>query len=88
MKIPKKVKIGGRIFKVEIVESLPNDVLGETVFTKLSIQIKKGNKLQMEKTFLHEICHCFVGTFSEFEVDTIANHFHAFIKDNKGVLNE
>ena len=87
MKIPKKVKIGAREYTVEIVDIINDrDDLGETKHSKLHIKIKKSKPTQMEQTFLHELFHCIAGTFSEYEVDTLANNLHLLIKDNPGVF--
>lgn len=88
MKIPKEIKVGAITFDVKIVDSLENDELGRTTFSKQEMLILKGKQQQMEETFLHELFHTFAKTFNEKEVDVLANRLHAFIKDNKGVLNE
>ena len=89
MKIPKKIKVLAREYTIEIVDSInEQDHLGETKHSKLNIKIKRSHPLQMEQTLLHELFHCIAGTFTEYEVDTLANSLHSLIKDNPGMFKE
>ena len=85
MEIPKQVKIGGHIYKVEFQEQtdLSENDCGQTVRTKGIIAIDR-DLIQSEKevTFFHEVIHIINGEIEEVECDFIAQTIYAFLKDN------
>ena len=86
MKIPKKIKVGARIYTVKIVDIIKDDCTGLTTHSDLTIQIKKGNQQSMEHTFCHEIFHAFQGGMAENQVEALAGNLHEFIIDNPEVV--
>lgn len=94
MKIPKKLKIGGKVYKVEITDKLTlgsANCSGEILYNDLVIRICPMAKARMESTFIHEMIH---GLFDhlgyceqdEKSVDELANALYAVIMDNPGMF--
>ena len=87
MNIPKKLKIGGHIYKV-IFKKL-EEKLGETNHAKCEIVIDNtSGKSQQEATLIHEIFHTINGTMSESTLshcllDSLSEQFYQVLKDNK-----
>ena len=90
MKIPEKIKIGGKIYAVEITDKLDLGNVhysGEIVYPDLVIRICPSAKGKMEVDFLHEMLH---GIFShlgyvdhdEKKIDELANALYMVIQDN------
>lgn len=87
MKIPKKVKVGGLVFKVKIVEEL--DKLGESDLSTKTISIRKMKQKQgMEQTFIHELFHAMNSEVSEIEVEMFCQMLYAIIIDNPGIFTK
>lgn len=60
MVIPKRIKIIGKYYKIDIVESIDNDntVWGTVKYSELKILIKKSLDYQNQcETLLHEVMH-------------------------------
>lgn len=84
MKLPKKLKIGGHTFTVELLDKLENDAFGTTMQAKNLLQFRKGIPAsQLESTFLHEILHVINYNLTEEQVEYIANGLYQVIVDNK-----
>lgn len=90
MKIPNKVKIGGKVYDVEITDKLTlgsANYSGEIVYPDLVIRICPAAKGKMEADFLHELLH---GIFDhlgysehdEKKIDELANALYMVIQDN------
>lgn len=84
-----KVKIGGLIYDVKVVDELYKDgqeLLGWIQPDKLSIRLEKAPRQIMEQVFIHEIIHGIDNEYnidlSESQVDRIANGIYALIQDN------
>lgn len=80
MKIPRKIKIGGRTIKVkyEVMKSL-----GEARFEKNEIVLKKGmTREAQEATFIHEILHHMNSTMSHALLDSLAEQIYQVFKHN------
>ena len=89
MKIPKKVKVGGRIYSIKFVERINDkDDLGESVHSSLTIKIKKGKQASMEEIFWHEVLHCINGSWSEEFICGLSGDIHGLLKDNPKLLYE
>ena len=87
MKIPKEVKVGGRVYSVEIVDRINDkNESGESVHSKLTIKILKGKQTSMEEIFWHEILHCINGSWSEEFICGLSGQIHALISDNPKVF--
>lgn len=89
MKIPKKLKIGGIVYQVKIIDDLELDGEdGETNRFRNDIRI---NKLlpqeQKEATLIHEIMHCLNSQIVEEKLghlflESLAQQFYQVLKDN------
>lgn len=70
-KIPSSLQIGGQNIKVNIVDRINNDKLGECCVAEARIDIAKnfGTRIQAEtiqvNTFFHELTHCILDTMGE-----------------------
>ena len=95
MKIPKKVKIGGLTYTVEITDNLflgAANYCGEITYDTLMIRVKPQAKEKMEADFLHEVMH---GIFNflgleqdERHIEEIAQALYALIVDNPEMFSE
>lgn len=94
MKIPKKIKIGGKIYKVETTEKLELgcDYIGECLHNDLIIRVRPTlAKSKMECVFIHEMLHAiydFLGYIGhdEKKIDELANALHMVIQDNPNIF--
>lgn len=91
MKIPKTVKVGGHIYKVEITktseESKGHNNWGRTNHAKLKIYIDRELATsKQEETYLHELVHAIdfhMGTkLKEEQVERFSNGLYQVLKDN------
>ena len=82
MKLPKSIKIGGIVYKVDIVPM--GDDLGQTDFRTSEIRISKDlNDNQKLASFIHEAIHCVNTQLTEEQVDYLALSINQIIVDNK-----
>jgi len=96
MQIPEKVKIGGKIYKVERTDKLDMGnryYSGEVDYLNLVIRICPNAKDKMEADFLHEMLHAihaFLGYSRQDEkkIDELANTLHMVIQDNPEIFAE
>ena len=94
MNIPKQIKIGGKIYKVEQTNKLDlgnYNYSGEIDYMNLIIRICPSAKSKMEADLLHEIVHAiydFLGytNHDEKKVDELANALYMVIKDNPEIF--
>lgn len=87
MIIPKKVKVGGLTFKVEIVDSLDgDDACGITDCKMLTIRLAKAPKESLEATFLHELIHAINREIGEIGTECIARGIYEIMKDNPNIF--
>lgn len=93
MKIPKKIKIGGMIYKIKQVDKLCEDELthGYQYQAEQIIQLKKSlSKGYKEKVLIHEIVHALFDFLmweqDEKRVETLAQALYMVIKDNPEVF--
>lgn len=94
MKIPEKIKIGGKVYSVEITNKLDLgnvNYSGEIVYNDLIIRICPQAQGKMEADFVHEMMH---GIFDhlgytehdEKKIDELANALHMVITDNPEIF--
>lgn len=60
MKIPEKIKIGGKVYTVEITNKMDlgiNNVSAEIIYSDLVIRVSPQAQGKMEADFLHEVTH-------------------------------
>ena len=90
MNIPKKIKIGGKIYKVEITKNLDlgnSNCSAEIDYNNLVIRITRQAKQKMECDFIHEIIHAILfhlgySDQNEKKVDELASALYMVIQDN------
>ena len=96
MKIPKKIKIGGKIYKVEETDRLnlgSANYSGEIDYMALVIRIVPAAQQKMEADFLHEMLH---GIFDhlgysehdEKKIDELAHALYMVIQDNPKIFEK
>lgn len=95
MNIPKKLKIGGKVYTVEITDKLflgNANVSAEIMYNDLVIRVSPQAQGKMEADFLHELIH---GIFDhlgyrdhdEKRVDELAQALYMVIVDNPDVFD-
>lgn len=94
MKIPEKIKIGGKTYTVEITNKMDlgiNNVSAEILYSDLIIRISPQASAKMEADFIHEMVHAiYFGLgyrdHDEKRVDELAHALHSVIVDNPDVF--
>lgn len=95
MKIPKKVKVGGKTYQVETTDHLSLgkvNVSAEIDYTDLTIRISPQAQQKMEADFMHELCHAiyaFLGyaEHDEKKIDELAQALYMVVQDNQEIFN-
>lgn len=97
MKIPKKVKVGAKVYKVELTDQLymgAQNYGGEIFYTGLEIHVLNtlAPKMQ-EHFFLHELVHAIAdhlgySDHDEKVVEAVTNALHMVIIDNPEIFKE
>lgn len=90
MNIPQSVKIGGKVYRVEVTDKLTlgkANVSAEIDYMELVIRICPSARGKMEADFVHELIHGildFLGydNHDEKKVDEMANALYMVIRDN------
>jgi predicted metal-dependent peptidase len=90
MNIPKKIKIGGKTYKVEVTRNLDlgnAQYSGEVDYCNLVIRIFPHAQQRMEADFLHEMVHAIYDhlgytNHDEKKVDELAQALYMVIQDN------
>lgn len=93
MKIPKKLKVGGVVYDVNITDKLElgYQYVGEILRSERKINIRPI--VGKEETFLHEVVHAilYMGGYNEHDeklVEAIAQGLWAVIVDNEKMFKE
>lgn len=90
MKIPEKIKIGGKVYTVEITNKMDlgiNNVSAEIIYGDLVIRVSPQAQGKMEADFLHEVTHGILEHLGykdhdEKRVDELAQALYMVIQDN------
>jgi hypothetical protein len=87
MKIPKSVKVGGVVYKVEIVTQAKDGAAGGICYHEAEIELERHPQQHMERVLLHEILHAIFYSrgyrgHDEKQINEVANALHALIIDN------
>ena len=90
MQIPKRIKIGGKVYEVEITDKLwlgAANVSAEIIYTDLVIRICPMARGKMEADFIHEVCHGIADAMgykdhNKREIDALAQLLYQVIQDN------
>ncbi len=95
MQIPKKVKVGAKVYDVIKTENLKLGILNcsaEIDYKELAIRISESTPVKMEADFMHELIHALYDNLGysdhdEKQVSELANALHALIEDNPGIFD-
>ena len=86
--IPKRVKVGGLIYQVKIVDKIGGeDCSGLIDGNKLIISIEKADIDAMNEVFLHEIFHAMNMEWPEERTESTAMQMYQVLVDNKGIFD-
>lgn len=96
MKIPHQVKIGGKIYSVEITDRLTlgsANYSGEIDYMSLVIRICPSAEGKMQADFLHELMHGIAdhlgyGAHDEKKIDELANALYMVIQDKPEIFQK
>lgn len=96
MNIPKTVKIGGKIYDVEITDKLDlgnANCSAEICYNDLIIRVSPQKKGKMEADFLHEIIHGILfhlgyREHDEKQIDEMAHALYMVIQDNPDIFED
>lgn len=94
MTIPKTIKIGGKIYTVEITDKLDLgnvNVSAEILYNDLIIRVSPQARGKMEADFIHELVHGILDHLGykehdEKRVDELAQSLYMVIQDNPDVF--
>lgn len=94
MNIPDKIKVGGKVYSVEITSKMDlgiNNVSAEIIYTDLVIRVSPQAQGKMEADFLHEVTHAILDHLGykehdEKQVDALAQALYMVIQDNPDVF--
>lgn len=85
--IPEKIKVGGLIYDVKVVDDLENEnACATTSFKKLEITIEKGNPQYMQQVFIHEVLHAMNGEWNDERIEFLAMSLYQFFMDNPTIF--
>lgn len=85
--IPKEIKVGGLVYKVEVVDELEDaSACAKVSFPKLKIKIEKGEPRYMQQVFIHEVLHAINGEWPDERIEFLAMALYAFIVQNPDVF--
>ena len=90
MNIPDKIKIGGKVYRVEITNKMDlgiSNVSAEILYNELLIRVSPQAQGKMEADFLHEVIHAILDHLGykdhdEKRVDEMAQSLYMIIQDN------
>lgn len=96
MKIPNKVKIGGKVYEVHITNKLDMGNInysGEICYQDLIIRICPQAQQKMEADFFHELVHGILSHLGyceqdEKKVDELAQALYMVVQDNPEIFKE
>ena len=94
MNIPQTVKIGGKVYRVEVTDKLTlgkANVSAEIDYMELVIRIHPSARGKMEADFWHEVVHGILdhlgySRHNEKKVDELANALYMVIRDNPKIF--
>lgn len=90
MNIPEKVKIDGKVYRIEITDKMDlgiANVSAEILYNELLIRVSPQAQSKMEADFLHEVIHAILDhqgykEHDEKRVDALAQSLYMVIQDN------
>lgn len=96
MTIPKTIKIGGKIYTVEITDKLDLgsvNVSAEILYNDLIIRVSPQARGKMEADFIHELVHGILDHLGykehdEKRVDELAQSLYMVIQDNPDLFDD
>lgn len=96
MKIPDKIKIGGKIYAVKKVKEIGLTMISCSAkidFRECEIRIYPSSQQKMETDFMHEVMHAIFDHLGykehdEKQIDEFANALYAVIQDNPEIFEK
>lgn len=96
MKIPDKIKIGGKVYAIEITDKMDlgiTNVSAEILYNELAIRVSPQAQQKMKVDFLHEVIHGILDHLGykehdEKKVDELANALFMVIEDNPEMFDK
>lgn len=85
IKIPKKIKVGGLVYKVEIVDELERGC-ADTHYGKQRIRIEKADPKFMQQVFVHELLHTINGEWVDEQIEFMAMSWFQIFQDNPNLF--
>ena len=85
MRIPSKIKVGGHVYTIELVDhELIESDCGEVNRARSTIRLRNDlTASQLEESFIHEVVHLINLSWDEERVEFISNIIYQILKDNK-----
>lgn len=80
--IPKKIKIGGLTYSIQVVEDIEDGCVGKIYYKEQKIKLEKSHPDFMSLTFMHEILHAMNNEMNETQIEFLAQALCQLIKDN------
>lgn len=95
MNIPKTVKVGGKVYSVEITDKMDlgsANVSAEILYNDLVIRVSPQAQGKMEADFIHELVHAILDHLGykehdEKRVDEMAQALYMVIVDNPDIFS-
>ena len=95
MQIPEMVKVGGKIYDVEVSDRLSLGTTyytGECLYSELKIRITPQAEQKMQADFLHELMHAIYSHLGytdhdEKHIEELAEALYMVIQDNPEIFN-
>lgn len=96
MNIPKTVKVGGKVYSVEITDKMDlgsANVSAEILYNDLVIRVSPQAQGKMEADFIHELVHAILDHLGykehdEKRVDEMAQALYMVIVDNPDIFSD
>lgn len=82
--IPRKAKINGRSWSIEIIDSL-DEAVGMCDFSQRKIILVEGSMAQLQDTLFHEMVHAACPSLSEEQVAEVERGVYAVLADNPAI---
>lgn len=82
--VPRKAKINGRSWSIDVIESL-DDSVGMCDFAQRKIILVEGSMAQLQDTLFHEMVHAACPSLSEEQVAEVERGVYAVLADNPAI---
>lgn len=82
IRIPTSLKVGGLVYRVEVVDDIGKPACADTDFQKQRIRVERADPKFMQQAFIHEILHAINGEWNEERVEFLAMSLFQVFQDN------